>query len=322
MATKQPIDFTQPLDSPTLENTLPPGFRSHARFTDLVHDLVRLSPNAYLFASSYSPDGELCHRQIVNDENCIHIQFRLRGRGREHVSAGDVIEIPERSCVIARYPQGSIVHRTTCKTPSSKVVCLVMSPRSVSELMDVSASELPDIASWLSLGDQLPMYAKVVPLQSAMVLAINDILACSFKGAIRRTYMRAKALELLSMAINALGKNANRGLRIKFSDADMEKIVLSRTIMTQDLESTLTLAELARNVGLNRTKLALGFRAVYGTSVRAFWRDTKLNRARELLRNNGARVTEVALSMGYSEISSFTRAFGRKFGVSPRDCRG
>lgn len=331
----QPIDFNQLLDSAALRNSLPPGavpvdgiyqgddglqFRSQSSCAELIQDLVRLSTSAYLFASSYSPRDEQRHCQIVNDSDCIHIQFRLRGSGREYVSAADVIEIPERSCVIARYPQGSIVHRTTRETPCSKVVCLVMNPQSVSELMDVSASGLPDSASWLSLGDRLPPYVRAVPLQSAMVLAVNDILGCTFKGAVRRAYMRAKALELLTMAVDALGKKGH-GIRMTLSDSDTAKIVLSRAVMIGNLESTLTLAELARHVGLNRTKLALGFKEVYGTSVQAFWRDTKLNRARELLQDNGTRITDVALSMGYSEISSFTRAFGKKFGISPRDCR-
>ena len=40
-----------------------------------------------------------------------------------------------------------------------------------------------------------------------------------------------------------------------------------------------------------------------------------------MLRSQGLSVNEVALRVGYSEISSFTRAFTRKFGVLPRDCK-
>jgi len=88
--------------------------------------------------------------------------------------------------------------------------------------------------------------------------------------------------------------------------------------MLQELGDSLTLAALARRVGLNRTKLALGFKEIYGTSVQAYWRDARLSRARELLQNAGARVTDIALTLGYSELSSFTRAFSRRYGVLPK----
>jgi AraC-like DNA-binding protein len=174
------------------------------------------------------------------------------------------------------------------------------------------------------LDDQLELRTAMLPLHSAMVLMVNDILSCSFRGGNRRAYMRAKSLELLSTVIHALG-DSHAGARrsvVKLSTTDLDKISLSRSIMASELEHKLTLAQLARRVGLNRTKLALGFKEVYGTSVQAFWRDAKLSRARELLRAGETRVTEVALRMGYSELSSFTRAFGRKFGVLPRACRG
>jgi AraC-like DNA-binding protein len=132
--------------------------------------------------------------------------------------------------------------------------------------------------------------------------------------------MRAKSLELLSTVLDALD-DSKPEWQVKLSSADFRKISRARQIMTTELEATLTLAELAHRVGLNRTKLALGFKGVYGTSVQAYWRDAKLDRARELLRAGDLPVTEVALSLGYSELSSFTRAFTRRFGVLPRDCR-
>ena len=88
------------------------------------------------------------------------------------------------------------------------------------------------------------------------------------------------------------------------------------------LNSTLTLSNLARKVGINRTKLALGFKAVYEVTVQTFWRNAKLDRALQMLREDEVSVTEVALSLGYSELSSFTRAFTRRFGMVPRQCKG
>jgi AraC family transcriptional activator of pyochelin receptor len=116
--------------------------------------------------------------------------------------------------------------------------------------------------------------SSVLPLQSSMTLAVGDILSCRLRGAHRRAYMRAKSLELLCLAIHALTRKSGAGdAPVKLSAADLKAISLARTLMTANLESTCTLRELSRRVGLNRTKLAVGFKAVFGVSVHAFWRD-------------------------------------------------
>ncbi len=133
--------------------------------------------------------------------------------------------------------------------------------------------------------------------------------------------MRGKALDLLATVIHALGKTGSTSaLTVRLLAADMKRIALARSIMCAHLESTLTLSELARKVGINRTKLALGFKAAYGVSVQAFWRDARLDYARQILRDGQTPVSEVAYSVGYAELSSFTRAFTRRFGIAPREC--
>lgn len=335
----QPIDFSRLVDTPGVENFSLRGvapaeeiyqgcggiqFRSQDKDSRFIEDRVRLSDRAFLFASDYASAGGQRHRQVVNDSDWVHIQFRLSGGGRETVSQADVIETPEKSCIVARYPQSSLIERTVDSTSSWRVACLLISPEGLTDLLDTPASSLPESASWLALEGQRELRSSILPLQSAMALAVNDILACSFLGSTRRAYMRAKSIELLATVIHALTsvqREADRPL-VKLSGADLERLSLARALMSGELESTLTLAQLARRVGLNRTKLALGFKEVYGTSVQAYWRNARLSRAREMLREGEARVTEVALSLGYAELSSFTRAFIRKFGVLPRDCKG
>lgn len=66
---------------------------------------------------------------------------------------------------------------------------------------------------------------------------------------------------------------------VRLSPADLTKLALVRSIMAEHLENPLSLAQLARRVGLNRTELAVGFKSTYGDSVQAYWRDARLVRA-------------------------------------------
>jgi AraC family transcriptional regulator, transcriptional activator of the genes for pyochelin and ferripyochelin receptors len=332
------FDFSRLLDTPLVEGVVPAGcvpaqgvygsrdglqLRTAGRRSQLVQEIVQVTDGAFLFASDFSPTGESLHRQVVNDSDWVHIQFRLNGGGQERLSQTEVIETPARSCVVIRYPQSSVVDRTTHATDSFRMACLLLNPRALTHLLDAPASRLPEPTLWMAQETQLELHASLLPLTSNMRLAVNDVLSCAYRGAARRAYMRAKSLELLSSVVHALDKPAEQrnDASVKLSPMDVSKIAQARHFMLKELESSMTLAALARRVGLNRTKLALGFKEVYGVSVQAYWRDERLSRARELLQCGKVRVTDVALSLGYSEASAFTRAFSRKFGLLPSDLR-
>jgi len=331
----QAFDYSKILDNATLEAVVPQEamqseglyrhgegiqFRLNYQTHPVLQEVVRLGDEAFLFASENSTGIGEPYRQVVSDSDWVHIQFRLSGGGHETFLGSGVVQTPERSCIVARYPKNSVLERFVDKRHGWKVACLFVHPCALARLLEVSGERLPESLSWLVLGDCLELRASVLPLQSAMILAVSDILACRFRGFQRRAFMRAKSLELLATVFDALDESGSE-LQFKLSSADFQKIVRARLIVTTELESTLTLAELARRVGLNRTKLALGFKGVYGISVQACWRDARLDRARELLRAGDIPVAEIALRLGYSELSSFTRAFRKRFGILPRACR-
>ena len=293
-------------------------FQSRGARREVVQDIVRLEDEALLFASDHSFGCAPPQRQTISGSDWIHIQLRMRGGGSENISEGGVIATPERSCVISRYPRDSVIERRLDPADRWKAVCLLMSPRSLTSLLDVQTSALSASTRWLGQAGSLQNRSQIVPLQPAMALAANDILSCSLRGPIRRAYMRAKAIELLAVALTSLESTP---ASLTLTARDLEKLALARTLMDKECERRLTLAELAARVSLSRTKLALGFKSVYNATVQAYWRDVRLTRARTLLAEGRACVTEIALETGYSELSSFTRAFHKKFKVLPRDCR-
>jgi AraC-like DNA-binding protein len=283
------------------------------------HEAVRLSDRAYLFMTEVSPTGDSCHTQVVEDNDWLHVQFRFKGSGFEHVAQRHV-ETPERSCIVSRYPQGSVIEREIPRADTWKYACLYLCPSALTSLLDIDASMLPETSNWMAVQRYPEFRCDTLPLFPALLAPLSDIFACTFRGHIRRAYMRAKSLEILSTLVHALDHASEqpRDNAIKLRPADLTKLALARSIMAEHLESPLSLADLGRRVGLNRTKLALGFKATYGDSVQAYWRDARLVRARELLQSGAMEVTEAAFSAGYSETSSFTRAFTRKFGVLPK----
>jgi AraC family transcriptional regulator, transcriptional activator of the genes for pyochelin and ferripyochelin receptors len=298
-------------------------FRSEGQNAELFSEVVRLSDNAILLASDFVPNAAGAHQQIVKNSDWIHIQFRYVGGGHESVADGPQTELPENSCIISRYRRDSVIDRELFANGRWKHVCLFINARGFSELLDMSAWHFSKTNLWSMLNDDSDFKSRVLPLQPSMLTTGQEMLSCSFDHMSRRIYMRAKSLELLSSVVRALDEEGSPRApsRIRLSASDLRSILAARDMMSHNLEGRLTLAAIARRVGLSRTKLALGFKAVHGLSVQAYWRDLRLERARATLKTREQCISEIALSVGYSEVSSFTRAFVRRFGYLPSNCR-
>lgn len=83
--------------------------------------------------------------------------------------------------------------------------------------------------------------------------------------------------------------------------------------------NTMTLQELAALHGMNEKRFAYYFHKYMGSYPIDYLIQYRLERASELLRTGQFAVHDVAISVGYANPLYFSRAFKRKFGMSPSD---
>lgn len=93
----------------------------------------------------------------------------------------------------------------------------------------------------------------------------------------------------------------------------------ARELLLSDLSNPPTVEQLARDTGLNQFKIKRGFRQLFGISSFALFQRKRMEHARSLLRHHS--VTETATIVGYSNMSHFSAAFRKQFGVLPKDAR-
>jgi transcriptional regulator GlxA family with amidase domain len=82
-----------------------------------------------------------------------------------------------------------------------------------------------------------------------------------------------------------------------------------------------TIANLARRIGLSRTRLAERFRQFLGESPIAYLSQWRLKMGAEILQSTDDSVAEVAAAVGYGSAAAFNRAFTREFGCPPAQFR-
>jgi transcriptional regulator GlxA family with amidase domain len=88
------------------------------------------------------------------------------------------------------------------------------------------------------------------------------------------------------------------------------------------LAAPLTIPEIARAAGISHNHLTRLFRAETGTTVVAYIRRRRLQRAHHLLRATTLSIPAVAASVGIPDLQAFNKACRRELGASPRVLRG
>lgn len=88
--------------------------------------------------------------------------------------------------------------------------------------------------------------------------------------------------------------------------------------INKEFSSNITIGEIADRININRSYLFTLFRKETGLSPQKYLYNLRMEHARTLLVDYDKLPTEVAFSIGYTDISQFSKAFKKYYGVSPR----
>lgn len=100
-------------------------------------------------------------------------------------------------------------------------------------------------------------------------------------------------------------------------DHRMSILVQRALAALQACEGRATLGEVSRAVGCSPSHLSRAFRQEVGATFRACRMRAQMEHAAALLREGRRSVKEVALTVGYRQVSAFVRRFTRTWGVTP-----
>ena len=133
-------------------------------------------------------------------------------------------------------------------------------------------------------------------------------------------------IEVTAKLIEAIGLFYSDGLieQAKETRNDKRRRQAITSVIDKISESyseRLTLADLACTAGLNEKYLCRIFREYTGQTPIDRLNSTRIDNACKLLAQKGVSVTEAALSVGFDDLSWFSRVFKKHKGVSPKEYR-
>lgn len=138
------------------------------------------------------------------------------------------------------------------------------------------------------------------------------------------TLMPSRLREMLIDAVlEAWPHNFSEALQRPTAMVAPRHVKLAVEFIQAHPEQLVSGVDLARLSNVSQRALQEGFRRFVGMSIVAYQRQVRLERAYEVLKQQGSgSVTEVALRFGFSNVGRFCRYFQGAYGVSPADLRG
>lgn len=87
--------------------------------------------------------------------------------------------------------------------------------------------------------------------------------------------------------------------------------------MVANVATGASLTDLAYLAGRSLSSFKREFQTIYHVAPAQWLREQRLGRARILLQNTGASITQVCYTLGFESVAHFSRLFKRHFGLSP-----
>lgn len=128
------------------------------------------------------------------------------------------------------------------------------------------------------------------------------------------THLLRRAMECITVPFTVCPVPACRFLA---NDSERDKVVAAQLVIKEHLDNPLTIKELSRKVAMNECYLKKGFKALTGKTIHEFTQELRIAKAKEMLKQDGFSVSDVANSLGFSSISHFSTAFKKATGMKP-----
>ena len=178
-------------------------------------------------------------------------------------------------------------------------------------------STIPLLAEAITNQTSYAMWDTSKSISPKLNVLIEDILQCSYSGAIKKAFLESKVVEILSYLFTIINEEENTQLNVELSACDYVKILAVENILRTQFKEKHTLASIASQVGLNNFKIKKYFKMVFNTTVFNYLTQVRMEYAKQLILEKDFPICVVSEELGYKNQHHFTVAFKKTFGYLP-----
>jgi len=232
----------------------------------------------------------------------------LQGRKRMRIAGADLYANPDQLVVITRDAEYTSIAITPPDERPYLGLSVLFRPERVARAL-VALAE----AGGASSEETVPAFT--TSLDPNIVEAIDRLLG-TLDDPLDRTVLAPLVLDELLYRL--LRSDAAAAVRAGVGPAqDATRILEAMQFIRANHAKKLSVESLARKAAMSPSHFAHRFTAVARTSPMRYVREVRLERARELMSEQGSRAGDVAARVGFESAAHFAREFKRRYGRSP-----
>ncbi|MDO1498826.1 BLUF domain-containing protein [Winogradskyella maritima] len=131
----------------------------------------------------------------------------------------------------------------------------------------------------------------------------------------------AAAYTTLAAQLDDHDKDLSKSTNIELTDKELDRVIALCNYISNNLDKSNTIKELAYTSGLYPKKLQDAFQYLFNESVAAFIKNMRLEKSKELLENTNLSVGLICDKIGINSKSYFSKIFTEKYGNLPTEYR-
>ncbi len=278
---------------------------------------LQASSSLQVVTSRWPQPYELALRYAGQD--WLRISFMLQGRMVFDLGNGQPVRLEGASAFFGTYPAGQVSTDVFGKGADIHWASVMIKREELQSLIGVDLNLLPrDIADVME-ATEMPVYGRRYPLSIHSARVLSELLNNQMGLLARPIFIQAKTLELLAAFFDQLNAEEEKEQAPPLTDRDRRNLAMAREIVEEDMFRKYRLPDVAKMVGLNRSKLSQGFHQLYGQTIQDYSYDLKMKAAETFLVERKGSLGELAEKLGYRHANNLSAAIKRHFGLSPRE---
>ncbi|MGB8193079.1 MAG: AraC family transcriptional regulator, partial [Chitinophagaceae bacterium] len=182
-------------------------------------------------------------------------------------------------------------------------------------------SYFPQLAAFtkkMQAGEHAMLLPGSYPFNKEVREITDRILKYAYDKEIILIYAGNYARNLLLLLFNDASKS--RWNRQEHISPDIAKMYQAKALLEADLVHAPELSIIAKSLAISTSKLNKYFTKVFGQSPKEFWKERRIEKAADELKNSKKPVKQIVRELGYKQ-GTFFDAFKKKFSMTPFEWR-
>lgn len=258
---------------------------------------------------------------LYSSRNCLHFINCLEGYVVQQHTTSDVINTLHRrqNLILSCRPQG----RSYIKLPAKQ--------RVKASIITISVNN-DDTLEQLTVEDSLLEILKYAYIREPFVhfnhmsskhmVFAKQLLDLNFNNFSDRLHAEGLAIQAIASQFKDFESSEDDNKKASgLSKLDENKLVSLSHFIQDHIDRPMKIEQLVEHIGVSEKKIQRGFKALFNCSVNKYILGVRLEKARELLKDEKKSISEIVYSIGLNSRSYFSSIFKKEFGLLPSEYR-